>query len=52
MSEGLFQGLWLLAIVSIPAAIVCAIFLYKLETARPLPAKFRNSKQKAQSTKT
>jgi len=34
MSEGLFRGLWLLAIVSIPAAFGCAVFLYKRERAR------------------
>jgi hypothetical protein len=34
MSAGLFQGLWLLAMASVPAAIGCAIFFYKRETAR------------------
>ena len=34
MSNALFGGLMLLAVLSAPVAFVCVIFLYKKETAR------------------
>jgi hypothetical protein len=40
MSEGLFQGLWLDPPMS--SAIACAAFLYKRETARVGPDRFRD----------